>query len=178
MVSKEELAPHVEDISRALGIEKVQKQKIDIEKELKEYIEIYRVKDVSTAKRSIVKKYGGNPSELRMASGLIKTLAELQPNEPSVDFLCRVLTLNPKEIEQDGVKKKIHYGILADQTASKSFTIWTEEPPFAKGDVIRVRNAYTREWNGEAQVSFGSRTTFEKEKPDALPATPASEPIV
>jgi hypothetical protein len=33
MVSKEELAPHVEDISRALGIEKVQKQNIDIEKE-------------------------------------------------------------------------------------------------------------------------------------------------
>jgi replication factor A1 len=173
MASKEELAPHVEDISRALGSDIVKKQKIDIEKELREYLEIYRVKDISTAKRSIVKKYGGNPSELRMASGLIKTLAELQPNEPSVDFLCRILTLNPKEVEQDGVKKKIHYGILADQTASKSFTIWMGEPPFAKGDVVRVRNAYTREWNGEAQVSFGTRTTFEKEKPDALPATPA-----
>jgi len=173
MASKEELAPHVEDISRALGNDIVKKQKIDIEKELREYLEIYRVKDVFTAKRSIVKKYGGNVAELRAGSGILRTLAELQPNEPSVDFLCRILTLNPKEIEQDGVKKQIHYGILADQTASKSFTVWSEEVPFAKGDVVRVRNAYTREYNGEAQISFGTRTTFEKEKPDALPAVTA-----
>jgi len=173
MASKEELAPHVEDISRALGNDIVKKQKIDVEKELREYIEVYRVKDISTAKRSIVKKYGGNVSEIRAGSGLIRTLAELQPNEQSVDFLCRILTLNPKEIEQDGAKKKIHYGILADQTASKSFTVWSEELPFAKGDVVRVRNAYTREYNGEAQISFGSRTTFEKEKPEALPTIAA-----
>lgn len=174
MVSKEQLAPHVEDISRALGKDIVKKQKIDVEKELKEYIEVYRVKDLSTAKRSIVKKYGGNIAELRAGAGVLRTLAELRPNEPSVDFLCRILTLNPKEIEQDGVKKHIHYGILADQTASKSFTVWNEEAPFAKGDVVRVRNAYTREYNGEAQVSFGTRTTFEKERPDALPAVTAA----
>ncbi|MBM4250054.1 MAG: hypothetical protein FJ149_11665 [Euryarchaeota archaeon] len=174
MVSKEELAPHVEDVSRALGNDIVKKQKIDVEKELKEYIEVYRVKDLSTAKRSIVKKYGGDIGALRAGGGVLRTLAELKPNEPSVDFLCRILTLNPKEIEQDGVKKRIHYGILADQTASKSFTVWNEEAPFTKGDVVRVRNAYTREYNGEAQVSFGVRTTFEKAPPDALPAVAAA----
>ena len=173
MVSKEELAPHVEDISRALGNDIVTKQKIDIEKELREYIEVYRVKDISTAKRSIVKKHGGNPSELKLASGLQKTLAELQPNEQSVDFLVRVLTVNPKEIEQDGQKRRIFYGIIADQTASKGYTAWTDAAPFERGDVVRIRNAYTKEWQGQPQINFGNRATFEKEKPDALPATPA-----
>jgi len=170
MADNKDMAPHVEDIARALG-NKVKGS--EIEKELKEYIEVYRVKDVATAKRSIVKKHGGNPADLKVAAGTVKTLAELSANEQSVDFLVKVIALNPKEVEVDGQKKKIHYGIIADQTASKSFTLWAEEAPFVKGDVVRVRNAYTKEWQGEAQINFGNRTTFEKEKDEAMPVVAA-----
>jgi len=170
MVDNQEMAPHVEDIVRALG-NKVNGS--EIEKELKEYIEVYRVKDVATAKRSIVKKHGGNPADLRMASGVTKTLAELTPTETSVDFVARVLTVNPKEIEVDGEKRKLFFGIVADPTGSRPYTAWMGEVPFARGDVFRFRNAYTKEWNSQAEISFGARTTFEKLKEDALPATPA-----
>ena len=170
MVENQDVASHVEDIARALG-NKVKNS--EIEKELKEYIDVYRVKDVATAKRSIVKKHGGNPAELRMASGITKTLAELTPNETSVDFVARVLTVNPKEIEVDGEKRKLFFGIVADPTGSRPYTAWMGEVPFAKGDVFRFRNAYTKEWNSQAEISFGARTTFEKLKEDALPATPA-----
>lgn len=173
MASKETLAPHVEDIARALGDKGKGLGNEQIEKELREYLEVYRLKDLGTAKRSIVKKHGGNPSDLTVAAGNSKSLADVQPNEQSVDFLVKVLALNPKQVEVDGQKKKIHYGIIADQTASKSFTLWAEEAPFAKGDVIRVRNAYTKEWQGEAQINFGNRTTFEKEKAEALPEVAA-----
>lgn len=173
MANDQEIAPHVDDVLRALGKEKDKVEKEKIEKELRDYIDVYRVKDLGTAKRSIVKKHGGNPSDLRLASGLSKALAELAPNEPNVDFTCRVLTVNPKEVEVDGQKKKIFFGIIADQTASKTYTAWMDEAPFARGDVIRVRSAYTKEWNNEAQINFGNRSTFEKLKDDALPATPA-----
>jgi replication factor A1 len=170
MAENQDMAPHVEDIARALG-NKVKNS--EIEKELREYIDVYRVKDVATAKRSIVKKHGGNPSDLRMASGVTKTLAELTATETSVDFVARVLTVNPKEIEVDGEKRKLFFGIVADPTGSRPYTAWMGEVPFAKGDVFRFRNAYTKEWNSQAEISFGARTTFEKLKEDALPATPA-----
>jgi replication factor A1 len=170
MADNKDMAPHVEDIARALG-NKVKGS--EIEKELKEYIEVYRVKDVATAKRSIVKKHGGNPADLRMASGVVKTLAEMTANEQSVDFVARVLTVNPKEIEVDGEKRKLFFGIVADPSGSRPYTAWMGEVPFAKGDVFRFHNAYTKEWNSQAEISLGTRTTFEKLKEDALPATPA-----
>ncbi len=169
MVTKEEMATHVEDIARALGKERVLKEGIDIERELRDYIETYRVLDFRTAKRAIVRKHGGNPAELRVSSGPLKSLAELQVNEPSVDFAVRVITVNPKEVEVEGQKRRIHYGIIADATASKGYTAWMDEAPFRKGDVIRVRGAYTKDWNGEPQINFGNRTTFEKLQDDAVP---------
>jgi len=174
MAKNQDIAPHVEDILRALGKEKENDkgQKEKIAAELREYIDVYRVKDLGTAKRSIVKKHGGDPAELRHSSGIVKNLAELTPAEPAVDLLVRVLTVNPKEIEQDGQKKRIFYGIIADQTASRSYTAWMDEVPFGRGDVLKVRAAYTKEWHNEAQVNFGSRTAFEKLGDDALPATP------
>src|SRR5213079_2723430 len=62
---KEELAPHVHDIARALG-NKVSEQ--EIERELSSYLNVYRV-SLDTAKRSIVTKHGGNSATLSMGAG-------------------------------------------------------------------------------------------------------------
>ena len=86
--TKEELAPHVHDITRALG-NKVSEQ--EIERELSSYLNVYRV-SLDTAKRSIVKKHGGNPATL--AVGVSKTLRELLPGEQSVNLLVRIVSVN------------------------------------------------------------------------------------
>src|SRR5256885_12559673 len=86
--TKEELAPHVHDITRALG-DKVSEQ--EIERELSSYLNVYRV-SLDTAKRSIVKKHGGNPPTL--AAGVSKTFRALVPGEPSVNRLVRTVSLN------------------------------------------------------------------------------------
>src|SRR5437867_11304422 len=82
--TKEELAPHVHDINRALG-NKVSEQEIG--RELSSYLNVYRV-SLDTAKRSIVKKHGGNPATL--AIGVSKTIRELGPAEPSVNLRARL----------------------------------------------------------------------------------------
>ena len=89
---KEELAPHVQDINRALG-NKVSEQ--EIERELSSYLNVYRV-SLDTAKRSIVKKHGGNPATLAM--GVSKTLRELMPGEQSVNLLARIVSVNEKDV--------------------------------------------------------------------------------
>jgi len=161
---KEELAPHVHDITRALG-NKVSEQ--EIERELTSYLNVYRV-SLDTAKRSIVKKHGGNPATL--AVGVSKTLRDLNPGEQSVNLLVRIVSVNEKDVTVEGGTKRILYGILGDPSATMPFTAWEPLPiPIAKGDVVRVQNAYTKEYRGQVQVNFGVRTVVGKEAADALP---------
>ena len=139
----------------------------EIEKELSSYLNVYRV-SLDTAKRSIVKKHGGNPAGL--AVGINRTIRDLVPGEQSVNLLVRIVSVNEKDVTVESATKRILYGILGDPTATVPFTAW--EPlgvTLAKGDVVRVQNAYTKEYRGQVQVSFGVRTTVSKEKPDALP---------
>ncbi len=174
MTENEDIAPHVEDIVRVLK-DKVDKEEID--RELKHYLTEYRI-PLSTAKQMLVKKYGGTPSKLGL--GVAKTLNQLVPNESSVDLLCRLVSVNHKEVDVGGEKKPIVYGILGDQTASVPFTAWeVADWKFAKGDVVRIHNAYTKEWKGQPQINFGERTNIKMEPKDSLPnftPSPLSEP--
>jgi len=169
---RDEIAPHVHDITRALG-GKVSEQ--EIEKELSNYVNVYRV-SLDTAKRSIVKKHGGNPAHLSL--GVQKTIRELVPGENSVNLLARFVSVNEKTIDSENGARTILYGILGDATATVPFTAW-EPLPFepARGDVVRVANAYTKEYRGQVQVNLGTRSVVTKEAPDALPPAPVGGSI-
>lgn len=163
-MDREQIAPHVKDIARALENKVSEDQ---IAGELENYLNVYRV-PLDSAKRSIVRKYGGNPADLEV--GVQKKLAELAPNEPSVSLLARVVSVNPKEIQVNGTPKKIFYGILGDDTGTVPFTAWeTENLHLEKGDTVRVENAYTKEFRGQIQLNFGNRTSITPESSDALP---------
>src|SRR5437667_5120298 len=88
---KEELAPHVQDINRALG-NKVSEQ--EFERELSSYLNVYRV-SLDTATRAIVTKHGGNPATLAMGGS--KTLPELIPGQLSRNRLARSVSGNQKD---------------------------------------------------------------------------------
>jgi len=166
---KDDIAPHVHDITRALG---GRVSELEIEKELSNYVNVYRV-SLDTAKRSIVKKHGGNPAHLSL--GVQKTIRELAPGENSVDLLARFVSVNEKRIDSENGPRTILYGILGDPTATVPFTAW-EPLPFepARGDVVRVQNAYTKEYRGQVQVNLGTRTVVTREAADALPPAPAA----
>ena len=162
---KDEMGPHVRDIARALG-GKVSES--EIERELGSYLNVYRV-SLDTAKRSIVKKHGGNPADLSL--GLTKTVRDLTPGENSVNVVARIVSVNEKEIETEGGSKAIVYGFLGDPSGTVPYTAWNPEGlGLSKGDVVRVQNAYTKEFKGRVEVHFGSRTVVTKEAPDLLPA--------
>src|SRR2546427_12655877 len=114
---REELAPHGHDINRALG-NKVSEQ--EIERELSSYLNVYRV-SLDTAKRSIVKKHGGNPATL--AIGVSKTIREPVPGGQSVNLLARVVAVDEKKVAPPGQETKtILSGILGEPTANLAFT--------------------------------------------------------
>jgi len=136
---------------------------------------VYRV-SLDTAKRSIVKKHGGNPAGL--AVGINRTIRELVPGEQSVNLLARIVSVNEKDVTVESGTKRILYGILEDPSATVPFTAWEPlNPTLARGDVVRIVNAYTKEYRGQVQVNFGVRTSVSKEKPDALPESKSSSGV-
>ena len=170
----QQIAPHVEDITRVLGkVEKNGKKitKEEIEQALANDIEQFG-NDISLPelKRLIVKRYGGNPDEL--SYGMTKPLSDLKINENNVDILCRIVTLTPREIEQDNQKKKIVYGIVEDDQISKPFTAWNAElmNGISKGDVVLIKNAYTKDRQGEVQINISQKSKLIKMDKDAIPA--------
>ena len=159
----DQLAPHVEEIARALG----DKLSVDeIANELTKDVEVYRL-SLPMAKRTIVKKYGGDASSFQ--AGFQRKLAELRPNEPVVDFVAKVLSANDKEITAKGEKKRIIFGFIGDDSTTLPYTVWdTEGVELSKGEVISVRGAYTREYQGRVQVNFGNRVSIKKEDPSTI----------
>jgi replication factor A1 len=170
MMEENKLAPHVEEIARALG-DKLSAE--EIESELKEYIEVYRL-TIPMAKKTMVKKHGGDVSGF--TAGLQRKLAELRPNEPNVDFVARVITTNDKTIEAKGEKKRIMYGLIGDETTTLSYTVWEPEGmQLEKGDVVSVKGAYTKEYRGRIEVHFGNRVTVRKEDPSTIGASDVAQ---
>jgi replication factor A1 len=159
-----ELAPHIEELNRALE-ENIESDKI--ENELKNCLEKFGL-PIGEAKRCVVKKFGYDPKVL--GNAIDKTIRELNKTDNSVNLLCRIIYVDEKEITVDNKPKKIFFGIFGDTTGTIPFTAW-EEFGYDKGDVVRIYNAYIRENNGKSQVNLGKRTHIRIMPPDALPNT-------
>ncbi|MGD1060213.1 MAG: hypothetical protein ABR879_02005 [Methanomassiliicoccales archaeon] len=162
-MDKEELAPHVSEISRVLG-NKVGEE--EILKELETYLNLYRV-SLETAKRSVVRKLGGDPNAL--VRGVRKRLLDLTPTEQNVDVMVKVLSVNRKEIETSGETRQILFGLVADESGTMPYTAWdAERHSLARGENVLIRNAYTKEWNGAPQLNLGTRALIERVTEDAI----------
>ena len=137
-MENEDIASHVKEVARVLG-NKVEESKIA--EEMETYLKVYRV-SMETAKRSIVKNFGGDPNALSRG-GVRKKVAELGPSEGSVDLLVKVMSANPKEVETDNGKKQIVYGMLADESGAVPYTLWDTGP--LRRSAGRTRSSSMRE---------------------------------
>lgn len=162
----EDLTSHIEDIKKSLNTELEQVNQKELEKELKKFLE-YGV-PIEQAKKTIIKKFGGEIIFNNQSNAERTLISKLQPNDQNVNLLCRVITINPKEILVKGENRKIFYGILGDESGTIQFTAWNNIE-IEKEDVIEISNAYTREWQGNIQLNFGDRVNIEKTDKNKLP---------
>ncbi|KYK20975.1 hypothetical protein AYK21_01105 [Thermoplasmatales archaeon SG8-52-2] len=172
---KDDLDSHVDDILNTLKDDsEVEVSREEIVKELGKFME-YGV-PIDQAKQTLIKKYGGQATfSSSEQSSERKLISDLQPNERSVNLLCRVIAVNPKEITVKGEIRKIFYGILGDESGTISFTAWSSELDLEKGDVVEISNAYTKEWQGNVQLNLGDRIGIKKTDKKKLPES-AFEP--
>jgi len=165
-VTEENLEAHINDILNALKDDNEHEvTKEEIIKELTKFME-YGV-PIDQAKQTLIKKYGG--VAVFTQSTQRKLISDLLPNERSVNLLCRVIAINPKEITVKGDNRKIFYGIFGDESGTIPFTAWTSELEIKKDDVVEISNAYTREWQGSVRLNLGDRVKVEKTDKEKLP---------
>jgi len=153
------LTSHVDEIMEVIGDRATREE---ISEELEKYVSVFRL-NLQTAKRTIVKRFSDSQEDYR--SSTPKKLGEIQPGEMSVNFVGKIISVNEKEIESRGERKRIVYGLIGDETATHPYTVWEiPEPMFERGDVVSIRNAYTKEYNGKLQLNFGSRTGIKRDE--------------
>lgn len=170
-----DLAPHLEALKRALGDKlpaDVTEQ--DLKDEFAKYLE-YGV-PVDQALKTILRHHGvQSPTASRPGSPPVTErlpVAQLPPSSPSVIVKARVLTVNTKTVNARGEAKDIVWGLLGDESGSIPYTSWRPLEGIQKGDVLLIEGAYTKEYQGKAQVNFGDRTKITKLDDSELPRAP------
>ena len=147
----EELAPHIEEITKALN------NKVDpheIQMELETFVNDYGIK-LPEAKRAIIKKHGGKPGVLSPTKTY--KISQLKDGLFRVELSARVLSLSRRTFEKDGVERSMFSGVLADETGKIEFTAW-DDYGLEEGKAYRFTNAYTRQWRGRTQINLGNST--------------------
>ena len=158
-----ELTPHLEELKRVLENKVDEEQLVE---DLNTYINVYHL-DLEAAKRGIVRKYGGNNIGFVTAEAVSKKIGDLNGSEQNVDILAKVVFFEKKEVTARGEKKIIVSGILGDETATASFTVWDGAScELEKGAVYTFKNAYVKMWNDRVQIHLGNRGIIEKSNTD------------
>lgn len=83
----------------------------------------------------------------------------LKHGESEINTVCRVLEASRKEIRtNEGEKKVILNGIIADDTAKLPFVSWEEREELVKDKVVQIENAYVKRWQGVVTLYAGKNT--------------------
>lgn len=172
-----DLAPHLANLKRQLGSKiGTDVTEDDLKDELAKYLE-YGV-PIDQAVRTVLRHHGvattpANRPQAAPTTNERLPLAKVPPNSPFVNLKVRVLTVNTKQVNARGEQKDILWGLLGDESGSLPYTAWRPLEGVGKGDVIAIEGAYTKEYQGKAQVNFGDRTKVMKVDDD-LPKAPAN----
>ncbi len=143
-----ELAPHVEEIKRALDNQIDDKS---IAEELKTLLE-YRV-SLSEAKQSLIRKYAERSRFLK--------LKEIKIGDRNIEVKGKILELSRKNIHLKDGEKIVFTGVISDETAARSFTAW-EDFKLNIGDVVQITNAYVKRWQNIPMINLSRKSKVTK----------------
>lgn len=163
-MAKEDIQTYIDEILEIIS-DNTEKEvtRDELEKEFKKFLE-YGV-PLDHAKQTLIKKFGGN--SIPLSTGRI-LITDVTPNQKSVNLLCRIVSINPRDVTIRGENRKIFYGILADESGTIPFTAWNDFD-IEKGNVLEISNAYSSEWQGATKINLGDRTKVIKTDESKLP---------
>ena len=96
----------------------------------------------------------------------IKDIAEGQRNVEIVGKIMDISEVKEFTRKSDNSVGKVRSIIVADNTGSIRLTLWNDKVELVsglkKGDVVEIKNAFSRKWNNRIELNSGSDLTIEK----------------
>jgi replication factor A1 len=151
----DKLAPHIEELTKALG----NTNELVIREELETLLK-FRV-PMEEAKRTVLRKF-------RSTFLPVKQVKDLSAGLKAFEISGRIIGIEEKTVNLRGNLSTIFSGTLADETGACSFTAWFDFS-LKKGDAICIKNASTRSWHNRPELNFGERSDVLKLPDDAFP---------
>ncbi len=142
----DEIEEAVEEIISVVNVEREK-----IEEDLRRFVD-YGV-PLTQAKDAILHKYGKLSRE--------RKIKDIRANERGINMVGKIIFIDEKEVEVRGEKRKIFRGLIGDETAIIPFTAW-KNFGIKVGDVVRIKNASSSEWDGNPRLSFSEWTEIKK----------------
>lgn len=141
-------APHIEELTRALdGVDPN-----DIEHEFCTLLK-FRV-PLEEAKRTVLNKFSSKESpEIK--------IKDIFQAPKSFTLKGRIISVEEKTFVLRGENVNLYSGKIIDETGVCFFTAWNDFC-LKEGDIIRIRNAYVKQWNNRPELNFGQRSLVEK----------------
>ena len=87
-------------------------------------------------------------------------IVELHPKMGLVEVVGKVLHVEKRDVEVDGVMRQVYSGVLGDETGEIPFTSWDLE--VRNDEILKITGAYVSTFLGMPQLVFDSRATLEK----------------
>jgi replication factor A1 len=146
----DDITKDVDEILRSVDKEV---NRTEIEANLRKFLE-YGV-PLQQAKKALIQKYGGGIFVQE------KKIEAVEINDKKLSVTGKIVALDEREVEVRGEKRKIFRGLFGDETAVIPFTAW-KDFNMRIGDLVKIKNAYAGEWDGQPRLNFSEWTEIEK----------------
>lgn len=87
----------------------------------------------------------------------ISKITELVPKQNKVEIEATITTIGSiREFNKGGKVGRLANAVLEDDSGEIKLTLWNEEIDKVRpGNLIKIRNGYVNEWQGEKQIMVG-----------------------
>ena len=84
-------------------------------------------------------------------------ISELEVNQKNVELEAVVDEVSEtREFAKFGQPGRVASAQISDDSGSLQLTLWNEQIDLVKkGDKLKIKNGYVKEWQGEKQISIG-----------------------
>ncbi len=83
---------------------------------------------------------------------------EILNENNNIDLKVKILSVDKREVTTSKGNTIYHYGLVGDETGVLSYTAWEFPAPIKTGDVVEIKYARSKEYNGRIRLYFDSKT--------------------
>jgi replication factor A1 len=85
-------------------------------------------------------------------------ISELTEEMKDITMKAKVMSINSRNIRNERGESTYYYGYLGDETGTIPYTAWAFPASLKAGDVVDMKNVYTKKYNDSIRVYLDSRS--------------------